>query len=233
MRKFSKIKIKNIIPRLVRVCSASSPRRGFTLVELLVTISMFVILTGVVLLNSKNFDNSILLKNFTYDVALTIRQAQSYGVNVRESNTGSFNKVNQGYGVYFDINSSTGSDKNFILFNDTGNSPDKKYNDAPNSSDVRECDVANSECIQKYSMTKGTKIVGMCVGVVADCPDGIYNTKQLSILFYRPKLEAKIYSWNDSGTKSSDLNYAKITLSSAGGATSTINITSVGQIYVK
>ena len=54
-------------------------KKGFTLVELLVTIVIFVIITGVVLVNSNKFDSSVLLHNFTYDVALTIKQAQTYG----------------------------------------------------------------------------------------------------------------------------------------------------------
>ena len=65
-------------------------KAGFTLVELLVTISIFVILTGVVLFNSNSFDSTVLLNNFGYDIALTIKQAQSFGVNVREDNTGNF-----------------------------------------------------------------------------------------------------------------------------------------------
>ena len=43
--------------------------KGFTLVELLVTIVIFVIITGVVLINSNKFDNTILLDNLGYDVA--------------------------------------------------------------------------------------------------------------------------------------------------------------------
>ncbi|MFH0755134.1 MAG: prepilin-type N-terminal cleavage/methylation domain-containing protein [bacterium] len=202
---------------------------GFTLVELLITISMFVLITGVVLVNSNKFDNTILLHNFTYDIALTIKQAQSYSVNVKENISGSFNsETGQGYGVYFDIDT-TGSKTNFILFNDLvnnigNNNPDKKYNNEPNG--VKSCPIDNIECLQKYSMKKGTFIKSICSGAnEINCTEA----KQLSILFYRPKLDARIYI-DGAGAPQS---YARIVLSSTSGATSSVIITSIGQIYVK
>ena len=61
--------------KLLKKQKINNHKSGFTLVELLVTITIFVILTGVVLVNSNSFDNSVLLNNFAYDVALTIKEA--------------------------------------------------------------------------------------------------------------------------------------------------------------
>src|SRR3989338_6906440 len=77
-------------PRLLSGMSGAAtynlqPNRGFTLVELLVTLSLFVVLTTIVLFSQQKFNGSILLTNLAYDVALTIRQAQTFGVNVREN----------------------------------------------------------------------------------------------------------------------------------------------------
>jgi prepilin-type N-terminal cleavage/methylation domain-containing protein len=203
---------------------------GFTLIELLVTISMFVIITGVVLVNSNKFDSSILLHNFAYDVALTIKQAQLYGVNVTENSSGTFNSNGEAYGVYFNTDTakdSGGSTTNFVLFNDTGGDgsvPDKKYNGSFTS-----CLVGDPECMQKYSMTKGTYIKSICAGTDDNNCDDI---DQLSILFNRPSPNANIYINN--GNATSELkSYAKIVLSALDGATSTVVVTSVGQIYVK
>src|SRR3989338_7579467 len=69
------------------------PNRGFTLVELLVTLSLFVVLTTIVLFSQSKFNGSILLTNLAYDVAITVRQAQTYGVNVRETSSGVFDKA--------------------------------------------------------------------------------------------------------------------------------------------
>ncbi len=188
---------------------------GFTLVELLITISIFVIITGVVLVNSKSFDNSVLLHNFAYDVAITVKQAQSYGVNISENNFGTFNSS---YGVYFDL---TQSRTNFVLFNDIGTSPNLKYD-----SNLTSCLTSDSECIQKYSMIRGTSIQDICVG---DNEGNCSSVNQLSILFQRPNLGAMIYKDNETNNKS----YAKIVLSSANGSTASVVVTSVGQIYVK
>ena len=200
----------------------NSLKAGFTLVELLITISMFVIITGVVLVNSKSFDNSVLLHNFAYDVALTIKQAQSYGVNVKENISGSFDSP---YGVYFD-KSSTGSKTNFVLFNDYLTTPSDK---ASSTASVTTCSI-DSECIQKYSMKKGTSILSLCAGTESSCDE----IDRLSILFKRPSLEAWIYSFSSAdGTISSRKDYAKIVLQAESGATSSVVVTSIGQIYIK
>ncbi len=209
--------------------------RAFTLIELLVTIVIFVIITGVVLLNSNRFDSSVLLNNFAYDVALTIKQAQSYGVNVRENINTGFNTAgsNTGYGIYF--NRTVDATK-FVLFNDTiggplsPTTPDQTYEGSFSSCPLND---PSSECVQKFSMTKGTRVLKMCatnnISPTNDCDSN--QVDQLSILFYRPSLEAKIYI-NGESTPNNKA-YAKITLAAADGRTVDIVVTSVGQIYVK
>lgn len=201
-------------------------KAGFTLIELLVTISMFVVISGVVLFNSSSFDNSILLHNFTYDVALTIKQAQTYGVNVNENSQGDFKKD---YGVYFDITKETGSNTNFVIFNDFLD-PALQPNDPKfRTQSVNTCDIG-SECIKKYSMNKGTHIQNICASNDLLNLSSFCDINKLSITFSRPSLEANIYTFN--GDTVSKNNYAKITLQSGDGATSSVMITSVGQIYV-
>ncbi len=72
--------------------------QGFTLVELLVAISIMTLVTSVVLMRHQSFNRSILLRNQAYDVALTIRQAQLMAVNY----TGDQTSKNQTYGVRVD-----------------------------------------------------------------------------------------------------------------------------------
>jgi len=211
-----------------------SLNKGFTLVELLVTIVIFVVITGVVLVNSNKFDSAVLLRNFAYDVALTIKQAQSYGVNVRESNSGLFNTA---YGIYFDTG--TGGDRTkFVLFNDTGDEAaysgftsgpaDQVYNGS-----LVSCPTNDPECVQKFSMTRGTYVKKLCAGAdIASCD----TVDQLSILFRRPSLEAKIYINNQSEVVVPTPNnkaYAKITLGATDGTEIEVVVTSIGQIYVK
>jgi prepilin-type N-terminal cleavage/methylation domain-containing protein len=197
---------------------------GFTLIELLVTIVIFVILTGVVLFNQKGFDNTVLLNNLTYDIALTIRQAQTFGVNTRES-ASSTGYVFPPYGIFLNIdNENGGNDKNIILFSDT--TPNSTFNDETSLS----CPANDAECVQRYSIKRGSYIKQICVpgGISEDC-----GVKKLTIMFKRPKPDALIYKENEKNPASA-LGQAKITISSAdGSAESSVVVTSIGQIYVQ
>ncbi len=97
--------------RLKKV-SSQVARAGFTLVELMVVVAIFGVLTTVVLYKNSDFNNSFLLTDVAYDVALTIRQAQVYGLNVKNSGKIDIGRgldgFNNGYGVYFERDSSTG-----------------------------------------------------------------------------------------------------------------------------
>jgi prepilin-type N-terminal cleavage/methylation domain-containing protein len=196
---------------------------GFTLIELLITIVIFVILTGVVLFNQKGFDNTVLLNNLTYDIALTIRQAQTFGVNTRES-ASSTGYVFPPYGIFLNIdNANGGNNKNIILFSDT--TPDSKFNNDTSLS----CPANDAECVQRYSIKRGSYIKQICVPATAGGEN--CGVKKLTIMFKRPKPDALIYKENE---KNTPLGQAKITISSAdGSAESSVVVTSIGQIYVQ
>jgi len=86
------------------------PSRGFSLIELLVSIAIIAIITATILARYSAFNSTVLLKDLAYEVALSIREAQSFGVSVRgvESN---FEQV---YGVHFVPGTTT-----YTLFVDT------------------------------------------------------------------------------------------------------------------
>ena len=56
---------------------------GFTLIELLVTVAIFIFMTALVVANYGSFNDGTLLTSMSYDVALALRGAQSYGLNVK------------------------------------------------------------------------------------------------------------------------------------------------------
>lgn len=188
---------------------------GFTLVELLVTLTIFSIMTGVVLVNQEKFNNTIFLSNLAHDIALTLRQAQSYGVNVREG-SGS-NPFEKSYGVSFDKGKN--NNKNFILFYDIDS--DNKYPE----DEFGSCSE-DSECIERYAIKSGNYISSICAGTGEgeDC----ISTNYLDISFKRPNPDAIITS--DTQTNSS---YAKITVSASNGNTKSIIVRKTGQIYVE
>ncbi len=74
--------------------------KGFTLVELLVVSLIIVFITAFVLFRQQGFNSATLLRSLSYSIALSVRQAQVYGVSVRESAVGS-GVFAAGYGVYF------------------------------------------------------------------------------------------------------------------------------------
>ena len=62
---------------------ASLSRAGFTLIEMLVVVAIITVVTAVMFSNQSNFSSSVLLANTTYDVALSARDAETYGLGTR------------------------------------------------------------------------------------------------------------------------------------------------------
>lgn len=202
--------LKKIIP--------AKKNGGFTLVELLVTIVIFVVLTGVVLFSQTGFNNTVLVNDLAYSVALTVRQAQDYGVNVNESQTAN---IFSSYGVYFNLGGG-GSNKNYVFFADTDKSG--TYNGSPSAGSVTYCPSNDTECVQSYAISNGNYVSGICAGSDSGhCA----STNTLTILFTRPNPDAIITS--DGGSA----GYADISVSSANGTKKDIIVTGVGQIYVQ
>ena len=190
--------------------------KGFTLIELLVTIVIFVILTGIILFNQGGFNSGIILRNLAYDIALNIKQVQNYGIAVKESQTqrGSFSS----YGIYFDMI----DNKSFIIFADNDSNGRFTINPQFGTS----CPVGDPECIQKYSISRGSSINRICLDIF--CED---TATELTILFKRPDPHALIYVGGDFIQA---VSRAIIEVSSAGNAASTsIVVTQTGQIYVR
>ncbi len=96
---------------------------GFSMVELMISIGIFMLITGILLANFPSFSSKISLENLAYEIALSIREAQIYGLSVKQFGTGGFD---YGYGIHFD-----NTDYNsFILFADIN--ANQKYDSAIN-----------------------------------------------------------------------------------------------------
>lgn len=157
---------------------------GFTLIELMAVCGIMAVMAGIILANQGKFGGQVLLQNFAYDVALSVRQAQVYGISVQRFSNGKFNA---GYGVYIDRSVST---TNYVLFgdNDTttpGGLPDGLYKEGLD------------DATQRISVTRGYFISKLCVpaGSDASCTGGT-EVSQVDIVFVRPEPDALI-GWRD------------------------------------
>ncbi|MFA7315155.1 MAG: prepilin-type N-terminal cleavage/methylation domain-containing protein [Candidatus Magasanikbacteria bacterium] len=200
---------------------------GFTLVELLVTISIFVLLTGIVLFNQTKFNSTILLTNLAYDTALTIRQAQTYGVNVKEFNRqDGVDKKFLPYGVHFETES---NNKSFILFTEldygSANDPGDGLYLTEVDDDIADSSLCQADkgCVTRYSIKRGNYISAICAEEVesgeSNCSDGSKNRTVLDIVFTRPNPDARI-SFDNSESESGVEKVATIILSGVEGDSS-------------
>ena len=200
--------------------------RGFTLVELLVSISIMLVITSVVLFNQGSYTSAISLTNLANDISLTIRQAQIYGVSVAELQTGS-NDFSSAYGVDFNI-SNTGSNNAYIFFADRGAVKDGYY-DGPWS-----CPVGgSSECLQKSNTTTGNTISKLCL-LYTNSPKDC-TLSRVDITFLRPNTDANMVFFNSGGGIMSPVNVlgAEVDIVSTSGGAHSIVVYTTGQISVK
>ncbi len=203
--------------QLINKNKITSYKKGFTLVELVISIGIFALMTSVLLAKYGNFNQGVILTNLAYDVALAIRTSQSYGINVKSAPTASAsysNSFQYGYGMHFSTLNDT-EKKRMTFFVD--NLPvDKVYNDSP----------APGEIITEYSVKRGLKINKLCVG--ADLASCVAVTS-MDVMFLRPDPNAIITANGNGGTTYS---YAYIEILSPDGSSKKIEIRKTGQIEI-
>ncbi|MBL7045636.1 MAG: type II secretion system protein [Parcubacteria group bacterium] len=188
-------------------------KRGFSLIELLVSISILVAITSVLLANHSRFGGNLLVGNLAYDVALSIRQAQLFGLSAREFKpTVGSGRFDIGYGVHF----STSDLNSYTLYADF---------DLNNT-----YETASDEIEEIFSIKQGYKVKRFCATQISgseDCSDaGAIST--LNITFLRPDPDANIR------VNGSIVTYtaATIVVESPQGKERSILIESTGQISI-
>lgn len=175
----------------------TASQSGFTLVELLVSIAIFSVMTGIVLARYNTYNTNAPFANASEDVVLALRQAQVYGVGVK--GCGAANPFDCGYGVYF----STAAPSGFKIFADTNNN--KTY------------DLGTDTVVDTISW-KGSIVVSS-----VKCGGGACASNVLNVTFKRPNPAAAITdSAGGAGYSvgqiviSNGLKYSTTTISSAG-----------------
>ena len=169
---------------------------GFTLVELLVVLAIVVVITSVVIGGENNFNKTFLLTNTTYDVALSYRAAQSYGLSSQQY----AGTNNAGYGIHLGTPPLT----SYTLFSDI--SPDaatmatrfgKPLTPLSRPGDGL-YDPASNERVQTYTLASGFTIQDYCgtdqttgqVNCASLLPGG--TPLSIDVVFTRPNEQPSI-----------------------------------------
>lgn len=84
--------------------------RGFSILEVLISIAIVGVITGIIVLKYGAFNNLILLKNQAYEIALDLRDIQARALSAMGNNV----QFRDGYGVYF----TTAETDEYLLFVD-------------------------------------------------------------------------------------------------------------------
>lgn len=217
--------------------SIRSLERGFTLVELMVVLAIITVLMGTVLSSQSSFNKSLLLSNTAYDIALTLRSAEAFGLSSRGSST----SVSAGYGVHF----SSGTPGSFTLFSDVSPLPNALNchglpsggASAPDAKPGNCVYDGSSEKITEYTLGNGVTVSDFCAFTGSwTCAQahGVYSggLSVLDILFARPNPNP-FMSTNGSYASVFPVTAACLTISSLqGGSPRFISITASGQIAV-
>lgn len=183
---------------------------GFSLVELIASIAIFLVITTVILAGHSQFSRSILIENLAYDIALSIRKAQVFGLSVREFGVGGV-EFDVGYGVHFDLE----SDNTYIFFADRNRN--EKYDDS-------------SEIVEVLTLGRRNTVSEFC-GILSNGTPKcslLGDILYLDIIFERPNPDAIIKS-----NIVEEYASAKITVLSPAGIQWSVNIVTTGQISIQ
>jgi prepilin-type N-terminal cleavage/methylation domain-containing protein len=205
--------------------------RGFTLLELVVSIGIFSAMTALVVAKYGNFNQSTLLTDTAYDIALALHTAQNYGLSVKNAGSGT-NPFGLPYALDFTTSeagtpcgSATANNKHIVLYGDSD----------PITTPDGVCGASDS-ALTTFAITRGAAIApltgnpgsGLCVGSGSTC--SFYNVTQVDISFTRPYPEAKICA---NASPVSCYGYAEVIIVGTDGSTRTIAIRENGQVSVK
>ena len=196
---------------------------GMNYVELIVVLSIFSLLSSVVLFNYGEFQAKVDIKNLGSDIALKIIEAQKSSLSGQLPPLAQQGQVSStwkpSYGIYFNPSS---DNKSFIYFTDLDQ----------NGSLFNPSCSAGGECLDKITITKNNYIERIDECDTPDCsPPNGRITDPLSITFKRPDSRA-LFHLNNVPLNLTGSKYVQITIRSPKEMTALIKIYSSGRVQV-
>lgn len=209
-----------------RQFSARSPR-GFSLIELVVAMSIFVILTTTFLFNYNSFNKHVTLDTLAHQLAQWVRDAQVSAMSVKRAGTsiGDF----PGYGLHFDV----ATPDKFIYFADLNRN--KQYDPLLVG---QKCGDPLVECEKEINLLQGNKILSLCgeaqsgSALTIQC-DTLDTSKTFDIVFTRPNPDANIAGDLNGVSFPTSYSRAEINVTSPLGYKRTVEVWTTGQISVR
>jgi prepilin-type N-terminal cleavage/methylation domain-containing protein len=189
---------------LHRKYSSDNPRSGFGLIELMVSVSIMVIVAGIILARQNSFNGAVLLRSQAYEIAFEIREVQIGAVSSGNVTGGDVFRSVLG------VNFSTASDR-YVSFRDSNGN--NQYDPGTDPSLGQQGVIDSRFYITRIEI------------------DGVPHTES-SVLFVRPNFDA-IFSPSGSemliylkrkGSQVSDIGPGDLRI---------IEVTSTGQIDVR
>ncbi len=212
--------------------------RGFTLIELLVVLAIITIIMAVVFTSQSAFNKTLVLANTAYDVALTFRSAESYGLGSRASGM----VMNTGYGLDFQ----SGTPGSYTLFADTYPSVDSLgpfCHPVPPGQDSAWPGAQPGNCVYDptyeagskhlYTLNNGIIIKYFCAIYSGDnnslCSSGSPGISSLDVVFSRPN-PTPLFSVNNVYVSATTQVAACLALTSPQGGWKYVSIAASGEI---
>lgn len=149
----------------------SHTKRGFSLIELLVSIAIITLVASAVMVRFSFFDSSVLLKSLAYEIAITLRESQVYAVSVLGTDSGTFRSP---YGMSF-----TPESKTYTLFRYDGSGAPQYDEDAVE--------------VDTFNIGRTMSVSDLCVTEVGESTENC-GISRLDIAFERPEFDAIFYT---------------------------------------
>lgn len=213
-----------------RKITRKSLQGGFSLIELIVAVTIFVVLTTTFLFNYNSFNKHVTLDTLAHQIAQWVRDAQVSAMSVKRSTTST--TPFPGYGLHFDI----ATPNKFIYFADLNQN--KTY-DPPVF--PAKCGDVGEECEKEITMLQGNSIDALCGEVTlpalpslsVKCGSTLGTSQVFDVVFTRPNPDANIIGDLNGSSFPTSYDRADIIVTSPFGYTRTIEVWTTGQITVQ
>ncbi len=203
-----------------------SQKEGFTIIELLVAISILLVLSSAMLANYNSMNVRLTLDTLAHQAAQWVRETQVLAMSVKQT-TGGANAF-PGYGLHFD----RATPGEFVFFADFDG--DKNYTPIPGG---MKCADVGVECQKIVTLRQGNTISKLCMasalstGTAGDCGTFLFASV-VDVVFTRPDPDALIRALDNTNTVV-DVSNARVTITAPSKYERTVEVWTTGQVSVQ